>query len=206
VEIRSLIRKGKITLESLLEHVGDLEAYVRKAVLAIYKELFVPIRMNKEREFIESISCKETILVSLRVKEDYKRIVGYVKGGPLESYTLRQGTLDENYGRDNSVFMEWISIRPGYWGQGGGHLLRMEFLNEAKKRGYNFATSYVHRNVIVRRIDAGERLVLVQKYDPDKLDYYRTDLHGSSFIIGTADRTLANIEALGLEAKISALE
>ena len=102
VEIRSLIRKGKITLESLLEHVGDLEAYVRKAVLAIYKELFVPIRMNNEREFIESISCKETILVSLRVKEDYKRIVGYVKGGPLESYTLRQGTLDENYGRDNT--------------------------------------------------------------------------------------------------------
>ena len=162
--------------------------------------------MNNEREFIESISCKETILVSLRVKEDYKRIVGYVKGGPLESYTLRQGTLDENYGRGNTVFMEWISIRPGYWGQGGGHLLRMEFLNEAKKRGYNFATSYVHRNVIVRRIDAGERLVLVQKYDPDKLDYYRTDLDGSSFIIGTADRTLANIEALGLEGKISALE
>jgi hypothetical protein len=59
---------------------------------------------------------------------------------------------------------------------------------------------------IVRRIDAGERLVLVQKYDPDKLDYYRTALDGSSFIIGTADGTLANIEALGLEGKISALE
>lgn len=72
-----MIRKGKITLTSLLEHVGDLEVYVREAVLAIYKELFVPIRMNNEREFIESFSCKETILVSLRVKEDYKRIVGY---------------------------------------------------------------------------------------------------------------------------------
>lgn len=207
VEIRSSLRRGKITLESLLENVGDIEPYVRETVLAIYKELFVPIRMNNEKEFIESISHKETIIITLRVKEDYRRIVGYVKGGPLERYTLRQGTWDENFGRENTVFMEWISIRPGYWGQGGGHLLRIEFLNEAKKRGYNFVTSYVHRNVLIRRINPGEKALLVQKYDPDKLDYYRTELDNTSFVLGkTADRTLSNVEAIELEGKITALE
>ena len=64
-----------------------------------------------------------------------------------------------------------------YW---GGHLLRMNFLLEAKKRGYNFVTGYVHRNVIMKRISKGETIQIVQKYDPDKLDYYRIDLNGLS--------------------------
>jgi hypothetical protein len=103
-------------------------------------------------------------------------IVGYVKGGPLEKYNLRRGTFDENYGKKNTAYMEWICIKPGYWGSTGGHLLRMNFLMEAKGRGYDFLTGYVHRNVISTRKSKGEIIQIVQKYDPDKLDYYRIDL------------------------------
>jgi hypothetical protein len=67
--------------------------------------------------------------------------------------------------------MEWISIKPGYWGETGDHILRLEFLKEAKRREYFFITSYVHRNVVMR-IDKGESIPIVQKYDPDRLDYY----------------------------------
>ena len=76
--------------------------------------------------------------------------------------------------------MEWICIKPGYWGSTGGHFLRMNFLLEAKKRDYKFVTGYVHRNVIMKRISKGEPIQIVQKYDPDKLDYYRIDLNGLS--------------------------
>jgi len=72
--------------------------------------------------------------------------------------------------------MEWINIKSGYWGETGGHLLRSEFLKEAKRRGYSFVTSYVHRDVIISRKNRGEAIEIVQRYDPDKLDYYRVDL------------------------------
>ena len=49
-------------------------------------------------------------------------------------------------------------------------------INEAKIRVYKFVSSYVHRDVIGSRIDKGEAIEVVQKYDPDKLDYYRMDL------------------------------
>ena len=59
--------------------------------------------------------------------------------------------------------MEWINIKPGYWGETGGHLLRSEFLKEAKRRGYSFVTSYVHRNVIISRKNRGEAIEIVPR-------------------------------------------
>ena len=56
--------------------------------------------------------------------------MGYVKGGPLENYRLRSSTHDENIGRYNTAHMEWISIKPGFWGENGGHILRLEFLRK----------------------------------------------------------------------------
>ena len=94
----------------------------------------------------------------------------------MENYQLRRGTHDWNLGKNNTAYMEYMSIRPGYWGVTGGHLLRLEFLKQAKQRGYTFVTSYVHRHVILHRINEGEDIEIVQKYDPDKLDYYRIDL------------------------------
>ena len=82
--------------------------------------------------------------------------------------------------------MEWIGIKTGFWGENGGHILRLEFLKEAKRRGsYSYVSSYVHRNVIQHRINRGENIEIIQKYDPDKLDYYRYDLSSQNYLTTT---------------------
>ena len=43
-------------------------------------------------------------------------------------------------------------------------------------------SSYVHRNVIQHRINRGEDIEIIQKYDPDKLDYYRYDLSSQNYL------------------------
>lgn len=183
-----------------------LSSKTRDSILNIYQELRVPLQLDKN-QFVRSLRDPDTILITLRIKEgpstiikrdntinrsngDYARIganslfgsvddkiVGYVKGGPLEDYTLRRGTRDENFGDHNTAYMEWICIKPGYWGEAGGHELRTNFLREAKIKGFEFATGYVHRSVILNRINRGEPIQMVQKYDPDKLDYYRVELN-----------------------------
>ena len=183
-----------------------LSSETRDSILNIYQELRVPLQLDKN-QFVRSLHDPDTILITLRIKGGpstiikrgntsdrsnggYARIgrnslfgsvddkiVGYVKGGPLEDYTLRRGTHDENFGSHNTAYMEWICIKPGYWGEAGGHELRTNFLREAKIKGFEFATGYVHRSVIVNRINRGEPIQIVQKYDPDKLDYYRVKLN-----------------------------
>lgn len=186
IEIRNSIRRNRIGLTTIIEKSVQrdedvLEPALIESVLNIHREIHVPIGIKDEKRFRKSLTSSDTILITLRVKDDddSKEIVGYVKGGPLENYKLRRGTHDENWGKKNTAYMEWISIKPGYWGETGGHLLRLEFLKEAKRRGYSYVTSYVHRNVVMQRIDKGEPIEIVQKYDPDKLDYYRVDLSGT---------------------------
>ena len=99
-----------------------------------------------------------------------------MKGGPLENYKLRRGTPDENMGKKNTAYLEPIGIKSGYWDGTGGHSLRLQFLIEARKRGFNYVTAYAHRNVIMYKINSGESIEIVQEYNPDKLDYYRQDL------------------------------
>jgi len=65
----------------------------------------------------------------------------------------------------------------GFWGSSGGHLLRLKFLGEASRRGYRFVTGYAHRDVIMQRVKKGEKIEIVQRYDPDMLDFYMTDLN-----------------------------
>ncbi|MDQ3970592.1 MAG: hypothetical protein M3227_02770, partial [Thermoproteota archaeon] len=185
IEIRNSIRRGKISLISIVEKTIEheevvLEPTVRESVLNIHRELHIPVGIKGEKRFRKSLNRSDTILITLRVVKDdndkFGEIVGYVKGGPLENYNLRRGTHDENWGKKNTAYMEWISIKPGYWGETGGHVLRIEFLKEAKRRGYSYITSYVHRNVIMQRVNKGENIEIVQKYDPDKLDYYRVNV------------------------------
>jgi hypothetical protein len=186
IEIRNSIRRNRIGLTTVIERSIErkedvLEPTLIESILNIHREIHVPIGMKDEKRFRKSLTRSDTILITLRVKDDddSEEIVGYVKGGPLENYKLRRGTHDENWGKKDTAYMEWISIKPGYWGETGGHLLRLEFLKEAKRRGYSYVTSYVHRNVVMQRIDKGEPIEIVQKYDPDKLDYYRVDLSGT---------------------------
>jgi hypothetical protein len=183
IDIRNSLKRKEISLISVIEKIGGengLGIDTKESVLNIYRKLHGPIGIKSEKRFRKSLGRSDTILISLRVKNNDQdssgEIVGYVKGGRLENYELRHGTHDENWGRKNTAYMEWISIKPGYWGETGGHLLRLEFLKEAKRRGYSYTTSYVHRNVVMQRINRGEHLEIVQKYDPDKLDYYRADL------------------------------
>jgi hypothetical protein len=185
VDIRNSIRRNKLSLIPAVEKIKvndndrrTFDTNIQETILEIYKELHLPIGIKDEQRFKKSLSREDTILITLRAKDDNpsEQIVGYVKGGRLENYQLRRGTHDENFGKKNTMYMEWISIRPGFWGETGGHVLRIEFLKEAKRRGYLYVSSYVHRNVIQQRIKRGENIEVVQRYDPDKLDYYRIDL------------------------------
>ena len=185
VDIRNSIRRNTISLIPVVEEIKPrdddkqpLDKDILKAVIDIYRELHLPIGIKDEQKFKKSLNNRGTILITLRAKRDNTsgQIVGYVKGAPLENYQLRRGTHDGNHGRKNTAYMEWISIKSGFWGEAGGHVLRIEFLKEARRRGYLYVSSYVHRNVIQQRIKRGENVEVVQKYDPDKLDYYRIDL------------------------------
>jgi hypothetical protein len=197
VDIRASIRKNKIALIPVVEkidngetnefdsHLCHLEQNTIESVVNIFKELHVPVDINNEVRFRKSLKWNDTILLTLRVKEEDKtdyEIIGYAKGAALENYHLRHGTHDENFGKRNTVFMEWIGIKTGFWGENGGHILRSEFLNEAKLRGYSYLSGYVHRNVIEHRVNRGEDIEIIQKYDPDKLDYYRANLNNQSYL------------------------
>jgi hypothetical protein len=199
IDVRNSIRRNKISLTTVKEKIQDkdgLDPRTKESVLNIYRELHGPVGIQNEKQFRKSLDSNNTILISLMVKDNNNNnndnndisgeIVGYVKGGPLESYQIRRGTHDRNLGKKNTAYMEWISIRPGFWGETGGHILRMEFLREAKHRGYSYVTSYVHRNVAMQRKNRGENIEIVQKYDPDKLDYYRVDLSTMTFPIAEA--------------------
>ena len=197
VDIRDSIRRNKIALVPVVEEIGEGDKNdnnnntdtslhnLIETIVNIFKELHVPVDINDETRFRRSVRWRDTILVTLRVKEANKlddEIVGYAKGAALENYHLRHGTHDENFGKRNTAYMEWIGIKTGFWGENGGHILRMEFLREAKRRGYSYVSSYVHRDVIQHRIDRGENIEYIQKYDPDKLDYYRADLSSHIYL------------------------
>ena len=175
--IRASIRRNQTNLVPILieKCESNMNPDVKRSILKIYRELPVPVPAIHDKKFNKSLTNSRTILIT-RVKDENGEIVGYVKGGPLETYELRRGTIDFNVGKGNTAYMEWIGIKSGCWGEAGGHILRSEFLKEARNRGYSFVSGYVHRIVIMSRKNRGETIELVQKYDPDKLDYYRIDL------------------------------
>ena len=101
-----------------------LPSETEDAILGIYQELRVPLQLDKA-QFVRSLHDRNTILITLKIMEGSSfitsntsssssggyytkisaknedipvsnKIVGYVKGGPLENYTLRRGTNDEN--------------------------------------------------------------------------------------------------------------
>lgn len=157
---------------------------ISNATIADLLEVFgtVPTLMRiNENEFIKSIHDLNSIIVTMRLDEPDGKIIGYAKGGPLECYSLRPGTIDRYYGRRNTVYLEGISVIEGYWGGTGGHYLRIKFLNEALGRRYKFLTGYAHRDVILQRRKKLEMIDIVRKYDPDMLDYYRIDLNNSIY-------------------------
>ena len=176
MEIRNMLLKKQLVLIPVVEEMRiDLNSALRETLVRLYRALPPPIRVE-ENNFVRTLTNKDTVLVTLRLNNDHGTVVGYAKGGPLEDYKLRKGTHDENMGKRNTIYLEAMSIQPGYWGVKWGHKLRLKFLSEAQKKQYKFLSAYAHRNVIEDRTARGEPIDMVRKYDPDKLDYYRLNL------------------------------
>ena len=145
-----------------------------KTLYDIFLELPKPLQFGKEK-FKESIKNPKTIINTLRLNNNKGEIVGFAKGGPLEEYQLREEIRDENYGLKNTVFLEPLALKMGYWGLRGGSEMRHMFIMQAHSMKYKFMTSFALRDVIRARIDK-EEAEFVQVFDPERWDYYRVRL------------------------------
>ena len=142
------------------------------SLLEIYRELPRPLQFTRE-DFVESVHDTETILNTLRVGNSKGPIIGFAKGGPLESYDFEAKIHDKNYGKNNTIFLEPIAIKNGYWGFHGGREIRQLFLMQVHSKGYKYMTSFAMRDVIQHRINNEKNIEFVKKFDPEKWDYYR---------------------------------
>ena len=140
----------------------------------IYKELPQPLQFQKFG-FAKSLLDSKTIVATLRLTDGKDTIVGYAKGGPLENYQLYSGIKDENFGKQNTIFLEPIAMRMGYWGLGGGTRLRKVFSLLANTQRYRFLTSFALRDLIQKKMGS-ENVEFVTMIDPEHWDYYRVDL------------------------------
>ena len=165
-------QKFQTKVDSLEERSSD--KFISQ-LTSIYNELPQPLQLQKS-DFAKSILDPKTIVTTLRLNDD-DTIIGYAKGGPLENYQLYAGIKDENYGKQNTVFLEPIAMKLGYWGLGGGTRLRKVFLLLANTKRYRYLTSFALRDLIQKRMGS-ENVEFVAMLDPEHWDYYRVDLFG----------------------------
>ena len=151
---------------------GDQEFV--QTLFDIFLELPKPLQFGKEN-FKESIEDPETIINTLRLNDCNGEIVGFSKGGPLEKYQLREEIRDENFGLKNTIFLEPLALKMGYWGLRGGSEMRHMFILQAHSMKYKYLTSFALRDVIKARIDK-EQAEFVTLFDPERWDYYRVKL------------------------------
>ena len=142
-----------------------------KAIYEIFLELPTPLQFEKEN-FEKSVKDQKVIINTLRLNNKNGEIVGFSKGGPLENYKLREEIRDENYGLENTIFLEPLALKMGYWGLKGGSEMRHMFIMQANSMKFKFLTSFALRDVIRARIDK-EQAEFVTLFDPERWDYYR---------------------------------
>ncbi|MCV0412370.1 HD domain-containing protein [Nitrosarchaeum sp.] len=142
-----------------------------KTLFSIFLELPKPLQFAKDN-FEESIKDQNIILNTLRLNDCHGEIVGFAKGGPLENYRLRPEIRDENYGLNNTIFLEPLALKMGYWGLKGGSEMRHMFIMQAHAKKYKYLTSFALRDVIKSRVDK-ESAEFVTRFDPERWDYYR---------------------------------
>jgi len=142
-----------------------------KTLFEIFLELPTPLQFEKDG-FEKSVKDPRIIINTLRLNDKNGEIVGFVKGGPLEKYKLREEIRDENYGLGNTVFLEPLALKMGYWGLKGGSEMRHLFIMQACSMKYKYLTSFALRDVIKARIDK-EQAEFVTRFDPERWDYYR---------------------------------
>jgi len=159
------------TIENQRQH--EDQEFVQ-TLFDIFLELPKPLQFGKEN-FKESIEDPETIINTLRLNNPNGEIVGFSKGGPLEKYQLREEIRDENFGLKNTIFLEPLALKMGYWGLRGGSEMRHMFILQAHSMKYKYLTSFALRDVIKSRIDK-EEAEFVTLFDPERWDYYRIKL------------------------------
>ena len=142
-----------------------------KTLYEIFLELPTPLQFEKEN-FEESVKDSQTIINTLRLNDKNGEIIGFVKGGPLEKYNLREEIRDENYGLGNTIFLEPLALKIGYWGLKGGSEMRHMFILQSNAMKYKYLTSFALRDVIEARIKK-EQAEFVTQFDPERWDYYR---------------------------------
>lgn len=147
-----------------------------KTLLSIYEELPKPLQLAREI-FEDSIKDPNTLLATIRLGDPKGPIIGFAKGGPLENYeNLRNKVIDENFGKKNTVFLEPIAIKMGYWGHHGGSEVRHLFSMQAHAKKFKYLTSFAFRDVIHKRSQTHEAAQFVTQFDPERWDYYRIEL------------------------------
>ena len=144
------------------------------SLLTIFAELPKPLQFGRET-FRESVMDPDVILNTLRLNSCDGEVIGFAKGGPLEHYQLSPEINDINYGLGNTVFLEPLALRMGYWGLRGGHMMRDLFVMQSYSKRYKYLSSFALRDVIESRIDK-EHAEFVAKIDPERWDYYRIRL------------------------------
>ncbi len=147
-----------------------------KTLLSIYEELPKPLQLAREI-FEDSIKDPNTLLATIRLGDTKGPIIGFAKGGPLENYeNLRNKVVDENFGKKNTVFLEPIAIKMGYWGHHGGSEVRHLFSMQAHAKKFKYLTSFAFRDVIHKRSQTHEAAQFVTQFDPERWDYYRIEM------------------------------
>ena len=142
-----------------------------KALHEIFLQLPKPLQFQRDN-FEQSVKDPEIIINTLRVNDKNGEIIGFSKGGPLEKYKLREEIRDENYGLNNTIFLEPLALKMGYWGLKGGSEMRHMFIMQACSLKYKYLTSFALRDVIRARVDR-EQAEFVKLFDPERWDYYR---------------------------------
>lgn len=145
-----------------------------KSLYSIFLELPTPLQFAKE-DFAKSVKDQNVILNTLRLNDCNGEIVGFAKGGELENYKLRPEIKDENYGLNNTIFLEPLALKMGYWGLKGGSEMRHLFIMQAHAKKYKYLTSFALRDVIKARVGK-ENAEFVTKFDPERWDYYRVEI------------------------------
>lgn len=141
----------------------------------IFQELPRPLQFLRTY-FADSIRDPKTLLNTLRIGNENGPVVGFVKGSLLENYKLRSDINDPHFGKKDTVFLEPIALKMGYWGLRGGREMRLLFLIQAQSKGYKYLSSFALRDVIQERVKRNEKIEFVRQFDPERWDYYRIKL------------------------------
>ncbi|MDE1862369.1 MAG: HD domain-containing protein [Thaumarchaeota archaeon] len=152
----------------------ETEEFVN-TLFEIYQELPSPLQFMNSN-FADSIRDPNVLLNTLRYGGENGPIIGFVKGRSLESYKLRPGINDPHFGNSDTVFLEPIALKMGYWGLGGGREMRLMFLLQAQSKGFDYLSSFALRDVIKERMRRNEKVEFVKQFDPERWDYYRVKL------------------------------